>query len=141
VSYLLDTNVISEAAKPAPDAGVMSWLAAIDEDELFLSVVSLAEIRHGIERMQKGRRRDALEDWLTNDLPNRFDGRLIDVDKDVANQWGLIVGRAQATGRPIGAMDAFLAATAVQHGLVLATRNQSDFEASGIQLFNPWTDA
>lgn len=139
MSFLLDTNVISEGAKPRPDAGVMEWLASIDEDELFLSVVSLAELRHGVERLDEGRRKTALNAWLSEDLPARFDDRLLALDAAAADQWGRIVARSQAAGRPIGAMDAFLAALATLHQLTLVTRNVADFEGTGIRLFNPWS--
>ena len=140
MSFLLDTNVISEGARPRPDPGVMDWLASMDEAELFLSVVSLAELRHGVERLDDGRRRSALDHWLTNQLPARFEGRLLAVDAETASRWGRIVARTQAAGRPIGAMDAFLAATAEQHRFTLVTRNLSDFAATGIPLFNPWIE-
>jgi predicted nucleic acid-binding protein len=140
VSFLLDTNIISEGAKPRPDPGVMEWLASMDEEQLHLSVVSLAELRHGIERMDKGGRKDALDLWLTEQLAPRFEDRLLPIDSVTADHWGRIVARSQAVGRPIGAMDAFLAAHAQQHELTLVTRNISDFEATGIRLFNPWTE-
>ena len=117
----------------------MDWLASVDETQLFLSVVSLAELRHGIERLDAGRRKSALDLWLSDILPARFDTRLLTVDAETANQWGHIVARAQGIGRPIGAMDALLAATARQHQFTLVTRNMADFEAVGIQLFDPWT--
>lgn len=139
MSFLLDTNVISEGAKPRPDAGVMDWLASIDEEQLHLSIVSLAELRHGVERLDAGRRKAALDLWLTEQLPLRFDDRLLPVDAETADAWGRIVAAAQAVGRPIGAMDAFIAATAKRHQFTLVTRNVADFEATGIRLFNPWS--
>lgn len=139
MSFLLDTNVISEGAKPRPDEGVMGWLASIDEEQLHLSIVSLAELRHGIERLAAGRRKSALDLWLTDELPARFESRLVPVDAGTADAWGRIVAAAQTAGRPIGAMDAFIAATAKQHELTLVTRNIVDFEATGIHLFNPWS--
>lgn len=141
MTFLLDTNVISEGSRAYPDPGVMQWLATADEDALFLSVISLAELRHGIERLEDGRRKAGLHRWLTEDLPSRFGGRLLSVDPGSADQWGRVVARSQAAGRPIGAMDAFLAATAEWHQLTLVTRNIRDFEASGIRAFNPWSDA
>ena len=141
MSFLLDTNVISESARPAPDARVMAWLAEVSEDQLFLSVVSLAELRRGVERLAPGRRRSELERWVIDALPARFANRLLPIDAATADQWGRIVARAQGAGRPLGAMDAFLAATAVQHDLVLATRNGSDFHAAGAKLFDPWLGA
>ncbi|QHD67960.1 PIN domain-containing protein [Sphingobium yanoikuyae] len=140
MSFLLDTNIISEGAKPRPDPGVMDWLASVDEEELFLSVVSLAELRHGIERMDKGARQSGLDIWLTEQLAPRFEARLLSIDSVTADLWGRIVNRAQGAGRPMGAMDAFIAAHAQQHELTLVTRNISDFEATGIRLFNPWTE-
>jgi predicted nucleic acid-binding protein len=140
MSFLLDTNILSEGGRPRPDPGVMAWLASMDEEQLFLSVVSLAELRHGIERMDKGGRKAGLDAWLTEQLAPRFEDRLLLVDTDTADQWGRIVARSHAVGRPIGAMDAFLAAHAQQHQLTLVTRNISDFEATGVRLFNPWTE-
>lgn len=138
MSFLLDTNVISEGGKPRPEPGVMDWLAGMDENRLFLSVVSLAELRHGMERLEPGRRKSALDAWLVEQLPLRFGDRLLSVDAGTADHWGCIVAHARAAGRPIGAMDAFLAATAAQHQLTLVTRNVADFEATSIHLFNPW---
>ncbi|MGK6317945.1 type II toxin-antitoxin system VapC family toxin [Sphingomonas sp. DT-204] len=140
MSFLLDTNVISEGAKPRPDPGVMDWLASMDEEQLFLSVISLAELRHGIDRLENGRRKAALDVWLTEQLTPRFEDRLLLVDPGTADQWGRIVARTQAAGRSVGAMDAFLAAHAQQHQLTLVTRNVSDFDATGVHLFNPWTE-
>lgn len=138
MSFLLDTNVISEGARPHPDPAVMEWLGSVDEDRLFLSVISLAELRHGVERLEAGRRTAALDQWLSDELPGRFDGRLLAADVTTADHWGRLVARAQANGRPIGAMDAFLAAAAEQHELTLVTRNVSDFDGIGVRLFNPW---
>lgn len=141
MSFLLDTNVISEWVKPRPDQGVMGWIDSIDEEQLFLSVISLAELRHGVERLDSGRRKTALNLWLADALPARFGRRLLAVDVATADHWGRIVARAQTAGRPIGAMDAFLAAAAERHAMTLVTRNTADFAATGIALLNPWSDA
>jgi predicted nucleic acid-binding protein len=138
VSFLLDTNAISESARPRPDPGVMEWLASVDEEQLFLSIVTVAELRHGIERLDEGRRKAALDVWLTEQLPYRFNDRLLHADADTADHWGRIVAHADDIGRPIGAMDAFIAALAVQHDLTLVTRNTKDFATTGVRLFNPW---
>jgi predicted nucleic acid-binding protein len=130
--------VISESAKPRPDAGVMDWLAGAEEDQLFLSVISVAELRHGIERLDRGRRKAALDAWLTEQLMPRFGERLLLANAGTADLWGRVVARTQALGRPMEAMDAWMAAHAEQHGLTLVTRNAADFEAAGIGLFNPW---
>jgi predicted nucleic acid-binding protein len=140
VSFLLDTNVVSEWVKSRPDRGVVAWLAAVDEDQVFISVVTLAELRYGIERMTAGSRRNRLAQWLQDDLPPRFDGRILSIDHIVADVWGKVVARNEAAGRPIGAMDAFIAATAEAHGLILVTRNVSDFESSIKAMINPWAN-
>jgi predicted nucleic acid-binding protein len=139
VNFLLDTNVVSEWVKPRPDKGVMSWLAEADEDRVFISVVTLAELRHGIERLSPGARRDRLDVWLTQQLPERFETRILSIDAVTANSWGRVMARGQAAGRPIGTMDAFIAATAERHDLTLITRNVSDFEALGTKIVNPWS--
>ena len=139
MSFLLDTNVVSEWTRPRPDTGVVRWLAEADEDRVFISVVTLAELRHGIERLPAGARRDRLALWLTEQVPARFEARVLPVDAETAHCWGRVMARAQAAGRPIGTMDAFIAATAERHDLVLVTRNVSDFAAAGIRLLNPWT--
>lgn len=140
MSFLLDTNVVSEWVKSRPDRGVVAWLAAVDEDQVFISVVALAELRYGIERMTAGSRRNRLARWLQDDLPPRFDGRILSIDHIVADVWGKVVARSEAAGRPIGAMDAFIAATAEAHGLILVTRNVSDFEATIKAIINPWAN-
>src|SRR3546814_1884418 len=112
------------------DLGVIAWLAEVDEDRVFLSVVTLAEIRHGIERLPAGARRKRLDTWLRDELPLRFEGRVLSVDEAVADSWGKVVASRETTGRPIGVMDAFIAATAHVHALQLVTRNESDFRAA-----------
>ena len=141
MNFLLDTNVFSDWVKPRPDRGVVSWLAETDEDRVFISVVTLAELRYGVERMATGNRRRQLEDWLRSDLLLRFEGRVIAVDTAIANAWGQVVARSEAAGRSIGAMDALIAATVKVHGLTLVTRNVSDFESTVKAVVNPWTGA
>ena len=112
VSFLLDTNVVSEWTKPRPNPGVIEWLAQANEDDVFLSVVTFAELRHGIERLVAGARRRRLDAWLRNELPKRLDGRVALIDGAVADEWGRLVARNEAGGHPIQAMDALKAATA-----------------------------
>jgi predicted nucleic acid-binding protein len=107
---------------------------------VFISVVTLAELRHGVERLPAGARRDRLDVWLTEQVPGRFETRMLSVDAETANSWGRIMARGQAKGRPVGTMDAFIAATAEQYDLTVITRNVSDFDALGIRLINPWSD-
>jgi len=113
-------------------------MESADEDRVFISVVSLAELRYGVERMAAGSRRSRLEAWLGDELPLRFEGRILPVDTDVAEAWGKTVSRSEAAGHPIGAMDAFLSATAEVRQLTLVTRNVSDFPLLKAVL-NPWT--
>jgi predicted nucleic acid-binding protein len=113
-------------------------MESTDEDRVFISVLTLAELRYGVERMAAGNRRSRLEEWLRDELPLRFEGGVLPVDVDVAEAWGTTVPRSDAAGRPIGAMDAFLAATAEIRLLTLVTRNVSDFPLLKTVL-NPWT--
>jgi predicted nucleic acid-binding protein len=138
MSFLLDTNAVSEWVKPRPNVGFIAWMDAADEDRTFISVVSLAELRYGVERMSAGRRRSQLEQWLRHELPLRFESRILFVDAEVAEAWGRTVSRGEAAGRPIGIMDAFLAATAEIHELTLVTRNVSHFPLLK-SVLNPWT--
>lgn len=138
MTFLLDTNAISEWQRPRPNRGVLAWMAATDEGRLFLSVVTLAELRYGIERMVAGGRRRRYEQWLEYELPQRFEGRILSVDPAIADMWGKVVARAAAAGRPISAMDAFLAATAEVHSLTLITRNTKHFTVLQ-SVLNPWS--
>lgn len=138
MSFLLDTNVVSEWVKAHPNAGVVEWIAQVNEDEVFLSVVTFAELRHGIERLAAGARRRRLDEWLRKDLPARFEGRIVEVDGAIADEWGRLVAHCETRGRPIQAMDALIAATAQVHGLTLVTRNTADFQPSVKSLLDPW---
>jgi len=138
VKFLLDTNVVSEWVKPQPSQNVVEWLAGADEDELFLSVITFAEIRRGVELLPAGRRRARLGRWLTEELPLRFEQRVLLIDQPVSANWGVVMARAQRAGFALGTMDGFVAATAETHGLTLVTRNLSDFRALGLELFDPW---
>lgn len=138
MNFLLDTNVISEWVKPRPDRGVTTWLAQTDEDRIFMSVITLAELRDGIERLPKGARRNRLDTWLCDELPVRFEERVLTIDAATADECGRVMARGQASGRPVGAMDAFIAATAQRHDLTLVTRNVSDFASLTVRLLDPW---
>jgi predicted nucleic acid-binding protein len=139
MNSLLDTNVVSEWVKPRPDPGVITWLAEVDEDRVFLSVVTLAELRYSIERMPVGARRNRLNLWLREELPLRFTGRILPVTPAVAEAWGYVAARSQAGGRTMSIMDTFLAATVEVHGLTMVTRNVADFSVLGHSVLNPWT--
>jgi toxin FitB len=140
VNFLLDTNVVSEWVKPRPNSGVVEWLATADEDRLFLSVATLAELRYGVERLPAGRKSAQLREWLETELTGRFEGRVVAIDEAVAATWGKLLAKADAAGRPINVMDGFLAATATVHQMTLVTRNETDFAAAAIKTFNPWNE-
>jgi predicted nucleic acid-binding protein len=136
LSYLIDTNVLSELRRKQADARVVAWVQARPRQSLYLSVLSLGEIRKGIEGVVDVAFRQTLTDWLEVELTNYFIGRLLDIDAQVADRWG----RVQAsTGRTLPVIDGLLAATALQHDLTLVTRNTKDFEGLGVQIVNPWT--
>ena len=139
MNFLLDTNVLSEPMKARPNAGLLAWLAEADEESVFISVVTITELRYGIERLATGRRRDRLDGWLRKDLRTRFQGRILPVDLEIADTCGRLVARSESLGRPIEPRDAFIAATAEVHALTLVTRNASDFEATVRTIVSPWT--
>ena len=138
MSFLLDTNVVSEWVKPRPDPGVAAWLDVVDEDTAYISVITLSELRHGIARLPMGARKLQLDSWMRGELIPRFAGRILLIDGHVAMLWGDIVAERQAAGRPIGVMDGFIAATARAHNLTLVTRNEADFTQSVPEIINPW---
>lgn len=137
MSYLLDTNVLSELRRKTPNAGVVGWFAQRPASTLFLSVLTLGELRKGIEGMADADRRTTLLDWLEAELPIFFTGRILPIDAQVADRWGRLVA---AAGRPVPAIDSLLAATAAHHGLSLVTHNVRDFTDFGLEVINPWTD-
>ena len=138
MSYLLDTNVVSETSKPFVNAGVSRFLAEAVEDELCISVVSLAELHYGIQRLSQGAKRARLEKWFADELLHRFEGRIFLMDGMAAAEWGVIMARGERMGQPISEMDAWIAATASIHGLTVVTRNVADFAAHQGELLNPW---
>lgn len=135
MSYLIDTNVLSELRRVRPHAAVASWVTARPPSTLYLSVLTLGEIRKGIETMGDAGRRQQLLDWLQLELPAYFAGRMLAIDAAVADRWGRLQAMA---GRPLPAIDSLLAATAMEHDLVLVTRNVRDFDRLPVQVLNPW---
>lgn len=139
MNFLLDTNGVSEWMKPRPNAGLIRWLEQVDEDRVYLSVVTLAEIRYGVDRLAEGAKRRGIEQWLQRDLQLRFEGRIVAIDSAIADACGAIVARRETLGHPIGVMDAFIAATAETHELTLVTRNTKDFMHVAGSIENPWS--
>jgi predicted nucleic acid-binding protein len=140
VNLLLDTNVLTEVQRPAPNLKVLGWLDAVDEDRVFISVASIAELRRGIALMNDSRRRAALVGWLADDLPARFAGRILPIDHAVAEHWGELMAQSRRSGVALSAMDGFFAATALAKALTLVTRNVKDFMSIGVPLFDPWEE-
>jgi predicted nucleic acid-binding protein len=138
--FLLDTNVISELVKPRPEPKVTAWIDATDEHLLYLSVLTMGEIRKGITSLLDSGRRVTLEAWLDSVLALRFSDRILPVNQAVADRWGRLAAEAAMTKLPLPVIDGLLAATAVQHDLTLVTRNIKDVARTGVPLFNPWGD-
>jgi predicted nucleic acid-binding protein len=138
VTFLLDTNVVSEWVKPRPDPRVVAWLSTANEDDVYLSVCTLAELRFGIACLPAGKRRNLLDNWLREELVARFDGRVVPIDPAIADAWGVLHARARATGRSVDTMDGLIAATAHVHRMTVVTRDVSAFTAAGLSPFNPW---
>lgn len=136
--FLLDTNIISELIKPRPHPGVAAWVDAATESLLYLSVLTLGEIRMGIASLPQNGKRVALENWLNRDLSLRFSGRILAIDQPVADCWGRLAGEAATRGTPIPVIDGLLAATALCHELTFVTRNIEDISVTRVSSFNPW---
>ncbi len=135
MSYLLDTNIVSETVRRNPNKAVIAWLDQIPGEALFVSVLTLGEIRRGIEALSEKRRREKLRLWLEHELPAWFEGRVLAVDLSVADRWGRLLAEV---GRPVPTIDSLLAATALHHELRLVTRNAGDFNYPGLQVVNPF---
>ena len=141
MSYLIDTSVILELVRPKADVAVLDWFVNTPDDALFLSALTLGEIRKGVEKLTRSddtQRREKLRLWLEHDLRDWFGPRILPIGPDVADHWGRLLALA---GRPVPAIHSLLAATALQHDLRLVTRNTRDFDYAGLEVVNPWETA
>ncbi len=138
MKFLLDTNVISELVAKQPNPRVVQWIDSLDPNSVYLSVITIGELRKGIEKLPDSKRKDALRMWLNDDLLIRFSGRILALDIPVMLTWGILVGQLERTGQPLPALDSLIAALALHYWSTLATRNEGDFRAAGIALLNPW---
>jgi toxin FitB len=138
LGVLLDTNVISEFQKPKPDGNVVAWLDALDEEQTFISVVTIGELRRGIALLPPSKKRKQLDHWLHDELLRRFEGRTVDITSEIAEVWGDVLAQAKRKGVGLHVMDAFILASARVRELKIATRNSKDFEAFDAELINPW---
>ncbi|MFS2042022.1 type II toxin-antitoxin system VapC family toxin [Agrobacterium tumefaciens] len=136
---LLDTNVISEPWKPVPDEAVIAWLDAQAVETLFISAITIAELRFGIAAMPSGRRQTILRDRLEGEVLPHFSGRILSFDLTTSQFYSELMALARASGKAIGTADGYIAATAAANGLTISTRDTSPFEAAGVKVINPWS--
>ncbi|TFH35991.1 MAG: type II toxin-antitoxin system VapC family toxin [Anaerolineales bacterium] len=141
MNYILDTNVISELVATEPDAEVITWIDSIDPESVFLSVITIGELKKGIEKLPSSKRKQDLTTWLQEDLLVRFHDRILSLDIPVLLSWGVLIADLEKKGKPLPAIDSLLAATAAETGFTLATRNVAHFKSSGIAVINPWAGA
>jgi tRNA(fMet)-specific endonuclease VapC len=138
MKYLLDTCVISELVAKKPNPRVLEWIDSIDADGVYISVITVGEITKGIEKLPNTKRKKELIDWLENELLIRFQDNLIELDVNILIQWGKLNQRLEISGQRAPAIDSLIAATALEHELILVTRNESDFVETGVEILNPW---
>jgi predicted nucleic acid-binding protein len=137
-SWLLDTNVLSELRRPKPEPAVLAFIAEQNLEDLFVSSVTFAEIRFGIERVADAARRSELNDWLARQLRSMFEQRVLPVSEDVMFKWRLLVEAGRKQRHTYSQPDLIIAATALHHGLTIVTRDTSDFERARVPVLNPW---
>lgn len=135
--YLLDTNCVSELVRLRPEPRVLAWIDGADESSLYLSVLTFGEIRKGLAEMPQSRRRAQLDAWV-EDLRMRFSGRVVSIDGDIAERWGVLAAAAKHAGKGVSVIDGLLAATALHHGYIVVSRNSKDFTALHVPTVNPW---
>jgi len=137
VKYLIDTCVISELVKPEPNPRVTNWLQGAPSDALFLSVLTIGEVKKGLAKLPDSKKKENLTLWL-NALLMEYNERILPIDLTVSENWGIIQGNAEKAGTPMSTIDGLIAATASTHNLILVTRNENDFTPCQISLINPW---
>jgi toxin FitB len=140
IGWLLDTNVLSELRRPKPNRKVLSFVATQPLESLFVSTVTMAEIRFGIELQRDGSLRATLQDWLTHKVRPMFEQRILAVSEDVILKWRLVVEDGRKMGHTFSQPDLFIAATAMHHGLTVVTRDVTSYAKTHVPLFNPWID-
>jgi predicted nucleic acid-binding protein len=139
MNYLLDTCVISEFTRREPNPKIVQWIDELDESGLFLSAITIGEIKKGIERLPSdSRRKPSLTLWLNDDLLSRFAGRIYPLTIEVMLRWGSLVARLEAPGQVVSTLDSLIAATALAHHAIVVTRNEDHFRPAGVEIVNPW---
>ena len=137
MNFLLDTCVVSELTKPIPNEDVIDWLTTTPNERLFLSVITIGEIRKGLTKLPDSKHKAELTNWL-NTLLENYQNRIYTINLTVAENWGVIQGNAEKDGTPMSSIDSLIASVAYTYNLVLVTRNESDFKASKLPIQNPW---
>lgn len=138
MSYLLDTNIISELISKTPNKRVTDFILSLNEESLYLSVITIGEIKAGIEKLNDGQKKEKLLRWLENDLLVRFYNRIIDIDVEIMLQWGITNTQLKKIGKPLPVMDSIIGSTAQAKNLILLTRNEKDFKNLDIKIINPF---
>jgi toxin FitB len=138
MKYVLDTNVISEAINKQPNPHVMNWLRGMDAQELYLSVVTVGEIKKGVEKLPESHRKETIKVWFEHELLIKFDGQILGLDLPVILVWGELVGSLEQRGRKLPALDSLIAATVKYYDYTLVTRNEKYFDGIDITVFNPF---
>jgi toxin FitB len=138
LSFLIDTNVLSELSRERPEARVEHWFLCVPDNEAFVSAATWAELRFGVERLPEGKRKAGIKEWLEAVMIPQYQLQTLPIDLAVGQQWGGVAAEAERRGIALETIDGFIAATALVHGLTVVTRNTSDFEPLGVKTFNPW---
>jgi predicted nucleic acid-binding protein len=138
MNYILDTNVISELVASEADQRVTAWIDSLDSESVFLSVITIGELKKGIEMLPNSKLKSTLETWLQEDLLVRFRDHILPLDISVLLTWGMLEASMEKQGNPLPAIDSLLAATTAQSGFTLATRNIAHFKPARISLIDPW---
>jgi predicted nucleic acid-binding protein len=138
MNYVLDTNVISELITRHPNQNVIDWIDKLDPETIYLSVITIGEVRKGIEKLAPSRRKDEMTLWLTNDLLLRFADKIVDITSTVMLVWGELTGQMEREGKSMPAIDSLIAASVIEGRFTLVTRNEDDFQYAGISIINPW---
>ncbi len=138
MNYLLDTCVVSELVSKQPNQKVVAWIDSLESEQVYLSAITIGEITKGIEKLPESKRKGDLKVWLNHELLPRFQGRILPLGTDVLIQWGTLLAQLETDGNPMPAIDSLIAATVLTYGITLVTRNVADFEATGVNIFNPW---
>jgi len=138
MKYLLDTCVVSEMIKKSPDNNVIKWLNSIDDQNIYLSVITFGEIQKGISKLKNSKKKDKLRNWFDNILSKKFENRIVNISNIISKTWGHILGLSELAGKKLPVIDTLIASSALVNNYTLVTRNTKDFQLSGCKLLNPW---